>query len=250
MNIISCSGGNDSVALIQWAKEKGLQDVYVCYTNTGWAMDGWQDRINSVQLLCWAYGFQFAEVQSEGMESLVKRKKGWPANGFKFCTGELKIKPFLEWLNTIDPDKESTVIVGVRREESEKRRNWPEWVEESENHEGRSLWSPFVNLKEHERNQIIERSGIEVLPYRSKECFPCVNANRADLQMLAKDEKRIVWIERIESEMGEKKTMFRPAKWHGAVGIREVLRVATGSKGHADFATGDLFGCDSGFCGD
>jgi 3'-phosphoadenosine 5'-phosphosulfate sulfotransferase (PAPS reductase)/FAD synthetase len=40
MNVISSSYGNDSVALMQWAKERSLPDVTVAYCNTGWAAPG------------------------------------------------------------------------------------------------------------------------------------------------------------------------------------------------------------------
>ena len=41
MNIVFGSGGNDSVALVQWAIEKGLGDLHVAYSDTGWAADFW-----------------------------------------------------------------------------------------------------------------------------------------------------------------------------------------------------------------
>ena len=47
--IIFTSGGNDSIALTQWAFEKGLTGVTVAYSNTGWAVDYWHDRIEKVR---------------------------------------------------------------------------------------------------------------------------------------------------------------------------------------------------------
>ncbi len=35
--VIFASYGNDSVALIQWAREWKLEDVAVVYSDTGWA---------------------------------------------------------------------------------------------------------------------------------------------------------------------------------------------------------------------
>jgi len=45
MNVIFASYGNDSVALIQWAHDKGLRDVTVAYSNTGWAAQKWPMRV-------------------------------------------------------------------------------------------------------------------------------------------------------------------------------------------------------------
>lgn len=49
MNIICCSGGNDSVALIQWAYENYLEKVTVLYNDTGWSIDWWADRMRQVK---------------------------------------------------------------------------------------------------------------------------------------------------------------------------------------------------------
>jgi 3'-phosphoadenosine 5'-phosphosulfate sulfotransferase (PAPS reductase)/FAD synthetase len=250
MNIIFGSGGNDSVALVQWAIEKGLQDLHVAYSNTGWAADFWEERLDKFISLVESNGGKYHEIQSEGMVSLVTRKKGWPRNGMAFCSYELKIKPAMQWLETIDPEKEATCLVGIRREESARRAQWPEWVEESENHGGRSLYAPLVRYSVRERDELIVRAGFDVLPHRSMECYPCVNASKADIAML--DAKRIDYIEAVEISLGvgersgKKKTMFRPGSKKGATGIREVWQWAQTSNFVAGQA--DIF-CDSGFCG-
>ena len=157
VNIIFGSGGNDSVALVQWAIEKELKDLHVVYSNTGWAADFWEDRLDKYRSLAEENGGTFHEIQSEGMVNLVTRKKCWPRNGMAFCSYELKIKPAMEWLETIDPEKEAICLVGIRREESARRAQWPEWVEESENHGGRSLHSPLVRYTKRERRIDIAR---------------------------------------------------------------------------------------------
>ena len=37
MHVLFCSYGNDSIALIQWAHERGLKDVVCLYSDTGWS---------------------------------------------------------------------------------------------------------------------------------------------------------------------------------------------------------------------
>lgn len=249
MFVIFGSAGNDSVALLQWAIDNKKSPLLVAYSNTGWSADWWPERVTKFKEYAEKHGAQFHEIQSEGMLNLVKRKKAWPANGMAFCSYELKIKPAMEWLNGVDPNCESVCLVGIRREESARRANWPEWVEESENHGGRSLHSPLVRYTEEKRNELIKRAGFDVLPHRSMECFPCVNANKADIAMLPPD--RIDFIEICENEMGftrnnKARTMFRPKSKMGATGIREVWQWANTS----NFVAGqkDIF-CDSGFCG-
>ncbi len=182
--VIFASGGNDSIALVQKALHKRLFRVAVAYSNTGWASPEWPARIEKFKIGVEDIGYQFHEIPSEGMEALVARKKGFPANRPKFCTYELKIAPAKAWLDTVDPKREAICMVGVRREESAARREWPEFVEDSENHGGRTLWSPLVKTTEAERNELLRLAGWEPLPHRSKECSPCVNANRTDFRNL------------------------------------------------------------------
>lgn len=259
MNVIFASYGNDSIALIHWAHEQGLDGVTVAYSDTGWSSPSWAVRVARGEALARGYGFATHTIPSVGLPDLVRNRKGWPRQGMQFCTSELKIKPAHAWLDQVDPAREATCLVGVRREESRARAAWPEWTEESDKHGGRSLWAPLVNVKERERDDLIRAAGFEPLPHRSMECWPCVNANRDDLQTLTP--KRVDLIEAFEAELGhtskgKPRTMFRPYRHMGAVGIREVVRWAQsprGKFGDEDERQGLLFGtssgCDSGFCG-
>src|SRR5260221_8502238 len=108
MNVISSSYGNDSVALIQWAHERiwshghDLGDVTVAYCSTGWAAPGWQiNRVRRGEDMALSYGFAVHTCPSKGMAALVRERKGWPGNGMQFCTSELKIYPFLEWIDQV-----------------------------------------------------------------------------------------------------------------------------------------------------
>jgi 3'-phosphoadenosine 5'-phosphosulfate sulfotransferase (PAPS reductase)/FAD synthetase len=241
--VIFASGGNDSVALIQWAYEKGLQEVAIAYSNTGWASPEWPARINELKFWVEDIGYSFYEIPSEGMEALIRRKKGWPANRPKFCTYELKIAPAKAWLDTIDPERNAICMVGIRREESSARREWPEYIESSENHGGRTLWAPLYKHTEAQRNELLAISEWEVLPHRSKECSPCVNANRTDFRHLS--ESDIEKVRRNEQETG--RNMFRPHRFKGASGIDEVMKWAWSDRGKYQPACS---GCDSGMCGD
>lgn len=250
--VIFTSGGNDSIALIQWAHEHGLKDVSVVYSNTGWGISWWSDRVKAVYDWVEGLEFEFEEIPSEGMKSLIRRKKAWPRGGggkFQFCTHNLKEAPALEWLDSKDPEKEATCLIGIRRGESRNRRDFPEHTEESTKHGGRELWAPLVRHTEITRNVLLDATPFSPLPYRSKECYPCVNMNQGELKLL--DEETICEIEDLETEMGvnskgNPRVMFSPKRHNGAVGIRAVVNDA--KKG-----TEDLLGsviCSSGWCGD
>lgn len=240
--VISSSYGNDSVALIQWAYERGLRGVTVVYCDTGWASPGWPRRVIECERFVKGLGYTPVQTKSIGMAELVRIKDGFPGNAQQFCTAHLKGLPFAEWIDDFDKDCNAVVMIGKRRAESPKRRNTREIVGEgSEFHGGRKLWHPLYEHSDERRNELIKRAGFEVLPHRSLECNPCVNANRADLLRLTPGE-----IERVNDlEVEVNRTMFRPKK-KGALGIYGVIHIAKHGKGDFDeevAACDSLFGC-------
>lgn len=229
--------------MIQWALEQPLKNTVVAFSDTGWASDDWKRRVVVAEQWLGLVDFTCLRIKSEGMISLIIRKKAWPRQGMQFCTEHLKILPAQVFLDKIDPDKNAICLVGIRREESQGRRDFPEWTENSDRHGGRSLWAPLVRLTEKDRNALVMKTPFKVLAHRSHECFPCVNSNRNNLRLVTED--RIKVIERVEAQTGH--TMFRPYRHMGAKGIREVIRWANSSHGKFE---GTQAACDSGFCGD
>lgn len=251
---LKSSCGNDSVALIQWAKDARLRNVHVIYSDTGWASPDWERRIQTVEVICGLYGFEFSRIASMGFRALVKKKQSFPRQGIQFCTEELKIKPSQAFMDTIDPDRQYSVLVGKRREESANRKDTPEFVAASDIDMGRHLWHPLFNKLEVERDALIAKTGMKILTHRSKECFPCVNSNRADILNLAKSPDRITEIAVLENEMGitsngKPRTFFRPYRYMGATGINEVVRWAEAGYGKFSLDDGTGNECHSGVCG-
>ena len=253
-HVIFSSYGNDSVALIYWASShRGIahhidpREVAVVFSNTGWAAEWWMGRVAKAEKWAQSLGFSTWRTVSEGMEGAVRRKKGWPCQQFQWCTSELKINPAKAWLRERDPGGDAICMAGIRRAESRNRAQWPEWVEDSDKHEGRTAWFPLVRHTDAMRDALLARTPFEPLPHRSMECAPCVNANRADLRLLRAE--RIAEIERIEADV--KYPMFRAARHGGEEGIRGVIEWAKSPRGKHVKGQIALFevGCDSGFCG-
>lgn len=249
--VIFASYGNDSIALIQFARDRGLKDVAVVYSDTGWAFDSWRTRVARAEMWVRSLGFKPYRTESEGLLALAARKKAWPRGGggrFQFCTQHLKILPALAWLDEHDPEKDATCMNGVRRCESKNRADAPEWVESSEAHGGRELWSPLVRHDDEDRDALIRKTPFDVLPFKSKECWPCVNANQKELKIL--DENRIAVIEVAEQQLGvnsrgNPRVMFSPKRHGGAVGIRAVVDHA--KRGKKELIPQVI--CSSGWCG-
>lgn len=240
--LVASSFGNDSVATIQFMLN-GSYDFSVVYNDTGWARHDWPARVQMFSEWLFNKGITLHITKSVGMKELVQQKKGWPmpASAMQFCTGELKEKPTELLMQKIDPDCELVIVTGRRREESQNRANLPLWQYESAKHGGRDVWNPIAMLNEPERNELIKQAGFEVMPHSSMECYPCVCANKSDLAALKQTPDRITEIERLEIEMGftknqKPRTMFRPYRVGGGVGIRQAVMWGAGERGFkADF---------------
>lgn len=248
MNVISSSYGNDSVALIQWAYESKLDDVVIVFIDTGWAGNGWGERVSQCEGWVESIGFVPVRIEPEiQFEELMQIKKGFPNQRFQWCSGLLKGIPFLNWIDEVDPDGDAFVLVGKRREESRERANTP-CMTISEYHGDRLLLHPLYRHTDEMRDVLIENAGFKVLPHRSQECAPCVNANAGDFRALHSED--ILKVEALERLVD--KNMFRPKRHNGAQGIREVVKWASYGQGKYKPGQDDLFdqGCGSPFgCG-
>ncbi len=224
--VIFCSYGNDSVALIQWAHEQELDGVAVVFTDTGWAADGWMERVEKAEAWVRSLGFTPYRTSSIGFRQLAREKRGFPTQQFQWCSYILKIEPGQRWLEQHDPDVRAVCLIGVRQEESEERADFPEGLPRSANHGNRVMIAPFATWRTEQRDELIRRAGFEVLPHRSREC-KCINAKRDDMRRFTDAD----WqeIEAAEEEIG--RTMYRPHRHMGAKGAREVRRWANSERG-------------------
>lgn len=224
--VIFVSYGNDSIALLQWAHEQKLTGVAAVFTDTGWAADGWMDRVDKCEEWVRQLGFTPYRTSSIGFRQLARDKKGVPTQQFQWCSYILKIEPGARWLEEHDPDARAVCLVGVRREESKGRADFPEWLVNSINHGGRVMLAPFATWSEEQRNELIVRAGFEVLPHRSRECR-CINSNRMDMRRFTDADWQA--ISEVEADVG--KPFFRPKRHMGAVGAAEVRRWANCERG-------------------
>lgn len=246
--VIFASYGNDSCALIQWAREWDLEGVAVVYSDTGWATVGWEARVVEKEEWVRYLGFTPYRTTSIGFRQLARDKSGFPTQRYRWCSYILKIEPGMRWLEENDPNKLAICLVGARRDEAadplSSRAKFPEYLVRSENHGGRMMLAPFVDYNASDRDGLLRRAGIEPLPHRSGEC-KCINSNKADMRRFS--EADIREIEDAETEIG--RPMFRPHRHMGATGVREVIRWANSPRGkYSAEAEEDLLSCPSGWC--
>lgn len=245
--VISASYGNDSIALIQWARERGIAGASVVYVDTGWSSPAWPERVERAEEWVRSIGYLPVRITpAMQFEELMRHKRGFPSQRYQWCSGLLKGLPFLDWIDDADPECRAVVMIGKRREESRERADTPEFVEASEYHGGRRVWHPLYMHDTVERDALLQRAGWDPLPHRSRECSPCINADKGDLRDLSEPE--IQRLERLEAEVGN--VMFRAAKKGGARGIRRVIAWAYSERGRYDDRQETLFtSCSSGYCG-
>jgi len=210
-NVVSLSGGKDSTALWLWARRTGLDPVAV-YIDTGWEWDGHHGYLDLLEA---KVGHLHRIAPSGSFEDATRKKKSFPSRVRKWCTEELKLKPFRDWLDEYRDlaAVDVRVLVGIRREEGGDRAD-PEKFPERE-------WSDFYDcevfrpildwtiedvIREH------HRAGVPLHPlyHHGAErvgCFPCVNASKAELAIVGRlAPERVAQIRDLETEMGA--TMF------------------------------------------
>lgn len=226
--IARVSWGNDSVALVQMLKEHGLKNVICAYSKTGWASPEWAERVEQAETWARSIGFQCVQIESDGFEHMVLTQTAggmFPTRMRKFCTKYLKILPFLKWVESYDPEKLALVCVGKRRAESEARKNAPAFAPEQDG--GRHVWYPIIEFSDVDRDAMIAKTPMPVLPHRSDECEICIMSNRTDLRRAS--EFSIARLERLEADVG--RPMFDPKGKMGATGIRQVIDWAASERG-------------------
>ncbi len=246
MHIIISNYSRNSLALIRWAEKRALEDVTICYIDTGWSADGWLEYVAATEEILRRRGFGIRHLKSRvTFQGLVDIKRGFPSREHQWCSLHLKGITLLQWLDEADPECGATLLMAGRNSEGLSRRRIAEFVEESEYHGGRRVWQPLYDLDDAQRDRLLaELEGITP-PARVGECAPCINSSPAELCRLSEAEIRRV--EELEEELGV--AMFGSSGELDENGIRAIIRRARQS------APGDerrpfRYGCSAEFgCG-
>ena len=205
--IVSISGGKDSTACLLYMLEKvPKEDVIAVFCDTKWEAD---ETYEYLEYLEKALDVEIVRIESEGMESLVKRIKCLPNHFRRFCTKELKTRPFHKWLREFK--EEFIVVEGIRREESNARSRTESFeVKESYFHKGFFIPTlyPIVYWSKDRVISYIKEKRIKLNPLYAKGysrvgCFPCVFWGKQDLKLFANEEKYLQRMRRVEDEVSE-----------------------------------------------
>lgn len=109
--LVSYSGGKDSQAcLIEAVRKYGADKVTAVFCDTGWEHpDTYHHIIETTKLL----NVELVTLKSKyDFVSLAQYKKRFPSTKARFCTSELKIKPMIDYILSLDCS--CIVIQGIR----------------------------------------------------------------------------------------------------------------------------------------
>jgi len=188
---IGVSGGKDSTALLLWmVYESGIPHTQL--------VASFCDTQNEAQCTyehIWRLNrdvFPIVWLQTEGFFPLAFRKGRFPASKNRFCTQGLKLIPtkiFLERLS--DYCDEVISCSGLRRDESEARKDKLEWGDPMESYFGLRDWRPLINWKISDVLAIHRKYNIPLNDLYSKGakrvgCFPCINSSKPEIRAMAK----------------------------------------------------------------
>jgi 3'-phosphoadenosine 5'-phosphosulfate sulfotransferase (PAPS reductase)/FAD synthetase len=186
LNLVSYSGGKDSGALVLHLMEQGVPNLVLVFCDTHWEHPA---TYRYAYEFAQAVGLRLRVVDSEGMVNLCLRKKRAPSTRVRFCTQELKLKPFERYVKTLHEQGFDTVVwIGVRAEESPARAKMPE--SEHSDYYDCEVRRPILGYTIDDVKAIHARHGLELNPLYKLGmgrvgCMPCIMANKDELKSIA-----------------------------------------------------------------
>lgn len=250
--IVSVSGGKDSTATVLALREAGIPCRYV-FADTGWEAPETYDYL---ALLESRLGITIARVGVPGgMVAMVRARVGFSWRQRRWCTRMLKLEPLQRHHDEVRAreDVETVAVVGVRADESNDRKDLPEWELCEGGHRTWDgyIWRPLIRAVVADVLALHHRHNIPVNPlYRvgfgRVGCMPCINATKAEVALYAQRypqrvdelrelEREITAARALEPERFEMPvaSFFEGAGRRGAVPIDEAVawsRTARGGK--------------------
>lgn len=219
--VVGVSGGKDSTAMCLNLFERGYSksDFVRVFADTGWEtfetyryLDSLEKTIGEIKRIRLnveivdKYRETIEQIETMlGFESpfvrLMFKKEMIPSRVRKYCTTEMKIKPFKQFFDDLEID--AVNLVGIRRQESPRRAKMTEW----EWNDNFDCWThrPIIDWTEndvidiHHRFNLVPNS-LYLNGSTRVGCYPCIYSNKQEIKLL--NEQRLKIIEIIENVLG------------------------------------------------
>ncbi|SAL26230.1 phosphoadenosine phosphosulfate reductase domain-containing protein [Caballeronia telluris] len=251
-NVVSVSGGKDSTALLLLAIERGTENLQAVFADTGhehpetvayvqYLNDtvfpirtiraDFTDRIAAKAVFIADEWREQGVAEEKVLRALAVMKptgnpfldlciwKGrFPSTKARFCSEELKRNPIIEQVQRplLDAGDDVVSWQGVRRDESENRRNLPEReCKEVRADTGAELWNyrPILDWTVDDVFAMHRKHGIKPNPLYQQGmgrvgCMPCIHARKDELLEIAlrfpEEIERVSEWERIVGDAGKR----------------------------------------------
>lgn len=216
-----------------WARRTGLSPLVPVFADTKWESD--KDEISTYAYLDTLEQLigPIRRLASEGFEVRTRRLGTFPSRARKWCSPELKVQMVAAELNRIRDEyqDECEVLVGIRRDESDKRAN-PVLTPEREwsNDYDCEVWRPILDwtvgdvIAEHHRGNV-PMNPLYLAGSNRVGCWPCIHAGKVELRMLGElDPERVERVAAMERDIGQ--TMFTLEEPRGGGKARKKIPVS------------------------
>jgi len=167
----------------------------------------------------------------------------WPQLGIRYCTKTLKILPFFKYIRKTIPKAERSkvlVVKGLRREESNKRKDIPEFDTQFQARDWFYVWHPVYDLTTEEVFDLHTKNNIKINPvYNIRSRSNCVgcpfSSNKEVFDTYKIRQESLDKYIKIEKRSG--------FSWKNGTFLADVVA----GKDGVDYNINDE-GCVSGFC--
>lgn len=277
--IVTFSGGKDSLAALLWTREHITKKFTTVFCDTGWEHPLTYEYIHRIADKLHLDLVTLKSKKYDGMVDLARQHKKWPSPRFRMCTGELKVRPMIDYL--LDDVRDNVLIIqGIRGAESPARAKMSKQCTyfkyyfepygytkngkpKKHTYRGKDvrafraqfsddLLRPVFDWSAQQVIDYILTAGLEPNPlykmgYKRVGCWPCVMANKRDILNIARQSpERIEQIAALEKEL--QSSFFGPNKiptraitsGNKYSSIRDVVRYVQWQN-----ATGSLFDDDT-----
>lgn len=241
-HVVGFSGGIDSQACADWVLENfPKEDVILMNSNAGgnehplttehveWYSANVHPVVLVEPIVADMDGREREEIERRGLKPtdpltfdlLASLKKCWPTGLQQFCTTHLKLEPQRRWIREHLSDVAYIRYSGVRRDESERRKNTPRlsW----DKYFDCELVCPLAEWTKEECFAFVQGRGERINPlymmgFSRVGCAPCVNSTKDDIREWAARSPEMIdkvreWERRVGKPFFRKDKATDPDMW-------------------------------------